>query len=459
MSTLGLPIAIVLLAHASGTRAPVVADDVPRRLSTLLDDEASPPQSSRARPADDDLPLPVPGESPAPPLVALPDAPVALPVTTERASAPPSEPALPLAGYVAGRGFYLRSSDEAFALRLRLQSAIRAEGYLHEGRPHLASPFLTVRPVLEGNLYRPWIRFWTSLELASNPAYLLDSYVEVQPTPGFGVRVGQQWTPFARHAAVRGPEELLMPEWDPVASYFWSGRDKGLTLFGSLVDRKVDWSLGAYLGLPLRRFTPVRGNYLFVARVAVNPMGALEQSEVPYASPDAPRTRYSIGVSAYTAKQDRAVENLNPSTFMFDTVPDGRRTVNHTVGVDVAVQTSRFSFLGEGYFRYNDARNQSSHFAQAGAFAQAGVMVFRRDLDVALRGSWADVNLDVDNTRTLAGEVSSTYYVHGPMLALKLRYGLVDQVGVGNGATAGPAELPITPGRFHILTLQLTTAF
>lgn len=457
MSTLGLPIAFVLLAHAGGVPAAATADGVPGRVPSLLDDEV-PVSSARSALLDDDVPpLRAPDETPVP----LPDAPVTTPVAPDapEAASPLPEPAPPLAGYAAGRGFFLRSSDDAFRLRLRLQSAIRAEGYLQDGRSHLANPFLTVRPVLDAHLYRPWIRFWTSVELASNPAYLLDSYVEVQPASGIGLRVGQQWTPFARHAAVQGPQDLAMPEWSSVASYFWSGRDKGLTLFGHLADRKFDWSLGAYLGLPLRRFTPIRGNYLFVARVAMNPMGPLEEGEVPYASAEKPKTRYAIGVSAYTAKQDRSVENLNPSTFMFDTVPDGRRSVNHTIGVDVAVQTSRFSFLGEGYFRYNDARNQSSHFSQAGAFAQAGVMVFRRDLDFAVRGSWADVNLDVDNTRTLAGEASSTYYVHGSMLAMKLRYGLVDQTGVGNGATAGPAELPITPGRFHILTLQLNAAF
>lgn len=364
-----------------------------------------------------------------------------------------------MGGFFPDSGFVLKSSDDQFRLRFRLQSVIRGQVVM-DGKATISNPFLTLRPVLEGNLYRPWIRFWTSLDLAANPVYLLDSYVEIQPIDQIGIRVGQQWTPFSRHEYLYGPHQLLLPEWDPIADYFWSGRDKGATLFGSLFGKKVDWFLGGYIGAPLRQFETIRGNYLFVARLAVNPLGTLGDTEFAYAEKDSPAPfRYSIGVNGYTSKLQRGVENFNPNSFSFDVTPSGLTTINHTIGADFILQSSRFTTLAEGYFRRTDERNGSPAFSSAGAFVQAGLLVYERLVDVSVRGTWADVNLQHDDDRTLGIEAASTYYIHGPMVAVKLRYAYADQKGVSGESTSGGAQLPVAPGHLHVLTAQLNTSF
>ena len=90
------------------------------------------------------------------------------------------------------------------------------------------------------------------MELAGNPPYLLDSYIEAQPIDEFAVRFGQQFTPFSRHEYL-GPQEILFPDWNIVANYFWTGRDKGLTVFGDVADQKLQYWVGLYGGSPLRQ--------------------------------------------------------------------------------------------------------------------------------------------------------------------------------------------------------------
>lgn len=400
---------------------------------------------------------------------------LALVVVSSRAIAQPAEaapegaePAPPReadaraeGGYFSGKGFVLRSSDEAFKLRVGLQSALRGQVRI-DGKAQVVSPFMTLRPILEGSIYKKWIRYWTSLELASNPVYLLDSYVEIQPLDAIGVRLGQQWTPFSRHEAISGPHQLLMPEWDVVSDYFWTGRDKGATIFGSFADQKIDYSVGAYLGNPLRQFTTIRGNYMFLARLSVSPNGPVG-SEYAYADDaDTPAPfRWAFAVNGATSKVTPATENFNPSTFKFDVVPTNVTNINQTLGADFFVQSPRVVALAEGYVRRTDPNSTGADYTSIGGFVQAGVLVYERKVDVAARFSWADVNIDADHDNGFGIEAASSWYLHAPNVVFKLRYGYGSQMTPPDGSTtsSGAAPLILSPGRLHVMTVQVNTAF
>lgn len=395
-------------------------------------------------------------QPPEPPTVPPPPPHTEPPIETKHAEEPKPE-----GGFFPKDGFTLRSSDEAWRARIRLQSFIRASARIN-GKAQLANPFMTLRPILEGQLYKKWIRYWTSLELAANPVYLLDSYVEIQPVDAIGVRIGQQWTPFSRHEAIYGPAQLLFPEWNPAADYFWTGRDKGITLFGAFAEGKLDYSLGAYVGSPLRQFQPIRGNYQLIARIGLSPQGPVG-SEFAYAEGDAPTpTRWAFGVNAVTSKIDPGVENFNPSTFKFDTAPTNVTTLNHAAGFDIFLQSPRVMGLVEGYARRTDPHSAGADFTSMGGFAQLGLMLYKRDLDVAVRGTYLDPNLKADHDQAFAIEGGSSWYIHAPWVVVKARYGYGYQRTPTEGASAqdsGGAKLIAAPGPIHVLTAQINTVF
>jgi hypothetical protein len=415
-----------------------------------------------------------PAVPPAPPPLApatepptVPPPPPAEPtIETKAAEEPTAKPgpsdAKPEGGFFPKDGFTLRTSDERWRLRLRLQSFIRASVQFRGGeKAQLASPFMTLRPIIEGQLYKKWIRYWTSLELAANPVYLLDSYVEIQPHDAIGLRIGQQWTPFSRHEAIYGPGQLLFPEWNPVADYFWTGRDKGVTLFGAFADGKVDYSLGAYVGSPLRQFQPIRGNYQLIARIGLSPNGPVG-SEFAYAEGDGAPLRVAIGLNAATSKIDKGVENFNPSTFKFEGSPSNVTTMNNLAGADFFLQSPHVMGLVEGYIRRTDPHGTGADYTSAGAFAQVGVLVYKRDLDVAVRGSFLDPNLDQDKDSAFAIEANTSWYIDAPWVVLKTRYGYGYQRTPLEGISAqdsGGAPLVTAPGPIHIITMQINTVF
>jgi hypothetical protein len=376
----------------------------------------------------------------------------------------------PVSGWIPGQGFVVRSADEeSYKLRVGLQAAYRASVTIDKSDTQFRNPFFALRPVLAGNLYKKWITFYTTLELNTNPPYLNDSLVQIQPWDEFGLVVGQQYTPYSRHEYLYGPTQLLFTDWNIVADYFWTGRDKGITFQGSCADHHLDWWVGGYLGAPLRQFDVIQGNYSFIARLALNPQGATGNTEFAYAEnaeKDEPAPlRTSFSIQGYTNRIQPGTQNFNSSSFKFVTepTPGVAAAVNHGAGIDGYLQSSNVMAMAEGYYRRTEPHSGVPDYSSVGAFAQVGVLVYERLVDVALRGTWADVNVTGGHSgegRFLGGEIGGTWYVRAPVLAVKLRYGYADQKGPSDGTSklAG-AALIIPEGQVHVVTAQLNVTF
>jgi hypothetical protein len=359
-----------------------------------------------------------------------------------------------------GVPFSITSGNGAYKLRIGLQSGLKAEAIVRDGDLQDRSPFFVIRPILSGHLVEPWIKFWFSMELASNPPYLLDAYVDLNPVDAFALRVGQQYTPFSRHESF-GPQQLLFPEFSPVANYFWSGRDKGATVFGNLLEKRLNYYAGFYGGSPLRQFTILDGNYVVEGRVTWNPLGPTGDTEYPYIvhQGEGPAPfRPSFTLNGYYGKIRSAVENFNPSSFSFVPAATDTTTKSGTVGADVLLQGRRFVFFVEGYYRRTRASGGFDAFNTWGAWGQLGVLLVERHLDVAVRGSWINPSNHLLNDRFLAIEGQFAYYLLAPYVVFKLRYGYGVQ-RTPDMAAQGPVVLPIATGKLHIVTLQLNLSF
>jgi len=363
-----------------------------------------------------------------------------------------------LGGYDPGQGFALRSAGDANdVLRVGLQAAYRVEPTFLNGKSQDRTAILSARPSVGGSFVRPWITFLTTAELANNPPYLLYTYLDLRPFPALGIRLGQQDTPFSRHESF-GLYRIIFPETGPVSGYFWSGRDKGLTVYGTLAER-LDYYAGLYAGSPLRQFTTIAGNYVGEGRITVNPMGKMGDAEYAYVLGDGPAPwRVSFTLQGYVGKVQSATENFNPNSFQLTTTASGMTTKQETGGADIFLQSSRVVFLTEGYLRRTDPLDGSARYTSVGAWAQLGVLIVRRTLDVAVQGDWANPSTSLSDDRFLATEGQVTYYLEAPTLILKLRYAYADQQTPGTAALAS-VTLPGTAGRTQLITFQVNLNF
>jgi len=353
-------------------------------------------------------------------------------------------------------GFVIASPDGQDRLRVGLDTIYKLEPRFRNGDSQNRDAIYAVRPYVKGNVLRTWIRYLTEAELAQNPPYLLYSYLEVQPRPEIGVRVGQQDTPFSRHENF-GVMRVLFPETDTVAEYFWTGRDKGVTVFGTLGNERVDYWAGVYGGSPLRQFTTIAGNYVVEARLTVNPMGRMPDSEFAYALPGAPSmTRVSFTLQGYYGKVQDATENFNANTFDFQATATGKTNREGAGALDLWLLAGPISVYSEAYLRQTDPAGAPG-YQSIGAWGQVGVRILPARLDAAVRASWANPSIDLDDDRFLSGEAQAACYIAAPRLIFKLRYGISDQRSPGSAAL-GAVTLPATAGRTQVATLQVNLA-
>jgi hypothetical protein len=365
-----------------------------------------------------------------------------------------------IAGYFPGEGFALKSTDGQFKLRIGLQAAYRFEPYWLDGEPQNRRTFFVLRPFMEGHVFRDWIRFWTSFEFAANPPYLLDSFIELQPIAEFGARIGQQWSPYSRHEYF-GPQQILFPEWAIVADYFWPGRDKGITLMGTIdKDAPLEYWAGAYSGTPLRQFTAIDGNYVLVGRVTWSPLGPAAGNEALYITSDDPVPfRASFTLQGYVGNLETATENFNPTSFRFDVEGTGERTKQNAGGADIWLQGERFTFLVEANIRHDDPDGPANARREFGVWGQLGYMLIDRRLDVSVRGNYLDPSNKAENDKFYSIEGQLGYYPFGTQnLVLKLRYGYGHQDQPSEEDLAA-VRLPVPAGDNQILTAQLGLAF
>ena len=358
-------------------------------------------------------------------------------------------------------GFIIASPEEDYKLRIGFQSATKLELINRDDEFQDRRTFFVLRPILAGNIYKPWIQFWTTLELARNPIFLLDSYVDIKPWDEFGLRLGQQYTPLSRHESY-GPQQILFPEWSPVAEYYWTGRDKGATVFGTLAEQLEYW-VGIYSGSPLRQFTSIAGNYVVQGRVTYSPMGPVGATEYPYivaeGEPPAP-FGVSFTLQGSYGKVQTAEENFNTSTFVFVDTPTGEINKNGTLGADFFIQHSNFAVLVEGYYRDLDpgAAGDPS-YQSVGAWGQVGVLLVPRRLDIAARFNWLDASTDLYDDTMVSAELQFAYYVHAPNVVVKLRGGIADQESPSPDVDMGAVKLYLPAGTSYIGTLQLNLMF
>jgi hypothetical protein len=309
-----------------------------------------------------------------------------------------------------------------------------------------------------GNLYRKWLKFWLSSEWNSNPPFLLDFYFDVQPIDEFGIRFGQQYTPFSRHESY-GPQQILFPDWAVVADYFWSGRDKGGTILGWLFDKKVEYYLGMYAGSPLRVFTTYPGDYVLEARATVYPNGPIGEVEFPYiVAKDKAKSGWSFTINGYYGKTQPTIENFNPTSFKFVPEQSGVVTRRAVLGADIFFQGPFYVFTIEAYARRTMPTNGDPDFTTLGIWGQAGIMVVPKLADIGARISYVDASTDLSNDNLWILEAKTTYYIHAPFWVLHLRYGYADQQTPGTAALKA-VSLPLAPGTYHVLTLQMNLAF
>jgi hypothetical protein len=362
-------------------------------------------------------------------------------------------------GFVHGQGFRIGSEDGNYRLRIGVQAIFKLEPTWISGEGRQASvPIGIMRPRIDGFIYRPWIRYWISAEFNQLPPFLLDAFVELQPYEMFGLRLGQQLTPFSRHEWL-GIQEIAFPEWAVVANYYWLGRDKGVMGFGN--SDFVQYYAGLFQGSPVRQARTIPGDFHLTGRVTFTPMGRMD-NELPFILNETGEVpfRVSFTIEGYYGLLSTDAVTLNPTSGLIVTEGIISRTRKTIFGGDFMVQDGRFTMFAEAFGgRFHPDGIQA--YDTWGVWAQADYVLVGRWLDFGVRGNYLEPDTSVAHDRFMTGELMLAWYVDAPYLSFRLRYAVGHQEnpgGFANGALVSPegATTAFPVGTSHLVTLQAT---
>jgi len=363
-----------------------------------------------------------------------------------------------LIGYTPEEGFRMRSRDGDYLLRIGFQAGFKLEPSWTDGDRRMNGTFSFLRPILRGNLFRPWVLYRLSMELAGEDPRVFDAHFDIEPWEEFGLRFGQQGTPVSRHESF-GPQQLFFPEFAAVANYFWSGRERGLTVYGSVIGERLDYYAGVYSGSPIDEPVNLEDNYVVEGRVTVNPLGPVNENEYPMTPDGEPLPlRVSFTLQGFYGRLQTVNESYNPSYGVLSPNAALETSRLGMLGGDLWFQSGPVIVFGEFYWRRQRLVDGGDWYGAMGAWGQAIVNVYRNILGAGVRVSWIEPNTELshDNSYELEGQVA--WLIRPPQLALKLRYAWLKQQAPDE-AELGEFVLPYVEGTTHVVTLQLTLAF
>jgi hypothetical protein len=338
-----------------------------------------------------------------------------------RAVTPDASPrsVTPFASLEEGVG--VRSDDGDFSLAAHLLFQTRYEHVERDGGRDDGFRVVLARPALRGVAFIPWVQYFVQLELAGSPL-LLDAEIVAQPIPELGLKVGQFVTPFSREFLIV-PGALLFPDFAPSNVQFRSNRDTGAMFLGSALDRRIEYFAAVMNGNGINRGGNDNAELAWIARVAGNVIGESPYTEIPQLLTG--QLGLSVGLNASYAEVEQIGTTLDPVTGTTTTARLGSAPTSK-VGADVAFHTGPLSVQGEFYTRTVGTGGGARHSVARGGFAQVGVFVVPRTVEVGIRGDLVD--LDVGGARPPGSrfDLGAAYYFRENHLKLQLAYAWSD---------------------------------
>jgi hypothetical protein len=276
-------------------------------------------------------------------------------------------------------GFGIDSADGRFGVSVNILATLAYEVRVSAAPTEQGFRIVYLRPTLRAHLFGQKLRFAFQPAFDGASPRLILGYATLDLHPAFGVHLGF-YRPFYARGFIVGLEPLLLPDRGPAIDEFASPNDLGVTVFGAPLRGKLQYYVGAMNGEGFTNIRNVDPNMLFLARIAVNPLGPVDDSQTPSLSTPEPLPfRFSIAINGYTNETRHQSVAMDPAD---EPITYERRDIG--AGGDIAMYWRRVSGLAEGFYRRRiDGITGSTH--AWGTYAQVGVFAIRQRLEPAMR--------------------------------------------------------------------------
>lgn len=370
--------------------------------------------------------------------------------------------------YKLGKGFTFTSRDEKFQLTFGGRMQFRYT-YTNKDDKYTAKTDRAdtnqfdakrIRLTAQGYAYSKDLTYKLEFDprgyASDTKKGLYDAYMNYRLIDEAQLRVGQFKTPFSRQE-LTSDGALQFVDRSIVVDAFKPTYDIGAMLHGKVLKGIVYYYGGVFGGAGQTSTRTSTNNALFVARLAVNPLGDMEYSEPdlnreakPLLSFGANYFRNTLNKTAAATATSTGFDNTITSFaasggwFYTDTVNNNTFAVNgdkvdiDSYGADMAFKWMGVSLQGE-YLLAQAQNHRTDGLRRAqGFYAQAGYTIIPKTLEAAFRYSYLDPNRDNSNDHKIETIGSVSYYFNKHNLKLQGDVGNIhSQATVANG---GPKD-------------------
>jgi len=184
---------------------------------------------------------------------------------------------------------------------------------------------------------------------------------------------------------------------------------------------------------------------MYMARVAVSPLGAVSADETPHLAAHTP-FRFSIGANGYLGETTQVDTTTDPVTG--EAITTRTLEENQTAGADLQIRWETLVLQAEIYYRATHLAD-GSEIDSIGGYGHVAWMFFWPWLDVAARVSVLDTYLARSADLQTVYEALVTFYALGNHLKLSVRYAAATSeraqplVVAGTTVHSGTAQLQL----------------
>ncbi|MCE2871272.1 MAG: OprO/OprP family phosphate-selective porin [Oxalobacteraceae bacterium] len=191
------------------------------------------------------------------------------------------------------KGFGFKSADGDFEYKLRGVAHFdyrRFEGDSAASTIYDGFLFRRIRPTFEGTIFKHYgFRFTPEFAesgdgsgtsgISQNKVRVVDAYLDIKHNPAASVRLGK-FKPFVGLERLQGAADTKFIERSYVSNNFLPNRDLGVSLFGEVADKKINYAVGIFNGIRDggENFTSQDENNAkdFTARIFTTPFAGTE---------------------------------------------------------------------------------------------------------------------------------------------------------------------------------------
>jgi len=239
---------------------------------------------------------------------------------------------------------------------------------------------------------------WPALTGSNVGAFLEDAQIDwdVSKKQMFRIKFGQYKFAQGRQELTSSGSQQFVDR-ALVENRYSAGRDTGIQLWGAILEKKLEWRVGAFNGNGLTRSANDNAKYLWAARVQLAPNGDPGYSEGDFQS----RDKLLWAVAGSFQKNDLRFTTTNNDLD------------NTTWGADVVFKYKGLYLTGESFWRKSKPET-GSEFDDKGWFAQGGYLFggpTKGKWEVAFRyGQFDPTDLVSNNKQKETGGAISYYY-------------------------------------------------